>query len=239
MRSAKVQPILCRMTAPSLRTKRVVETPTLAVCGATGLPISAPTELSVGSSNGGNPRICPTRAWNFPNMAFVDVLLPDSATPIQPRMGATRMKAVPIFAKALASEAAMPEKLYTYAKPKMNTPTSMAPHICCQVLDQISASCRLVIRCSSATMSHETNIAVPPTNGVQLKTAVIVAPGVIEDTAATWRRRPLIAVRLDQGPVQATTTATRTPMGSQASTSSRSESPCAAACAPGGTGTPP
>src|SRR6201999_189885 len=100
------------MTSPSLRTKRVVDTPTLAVCGAIGFPISEPTELMVGSSNGGKPRICPTNAWNLPNIALVDVLLPDRATPMNPRIGATTMKAEPIDEKALAREAAMREKLW-------------------------------------------------------------------------------------------------------------------------------
>jgi hypothetical protein len=44
-----------RITSPSLRTNLLVDTPTLAVCGAIGLPISAPTELNVGSSSGGMP----------------------------------------------------------------------------------------------------------------------------------------------------------------------------------------
>ena len=39
--------MLWRMTSPSLRTNLLVDTPTLAVCGAIGLPISAPTEFSV------------------------------------------------------------------------------------------------------------------------------------------------------------------------------------------------
>src|ERR1700756_520800 len=177
------------MTWPSLRTKRVVDTPTLAVCGATGLPISAPTELTVGSSRGGNPRICPTSAWNLPNIALVDVLLPDSATPMKPRIGATTMKAVPSEENAFASEAAIPEKLYTNASPKMNTPTSRAPHICDQVLAQISASCLPVTRSSSATMIHEARMAEPPTNGVHLNAAVIFAPWAMEEAAATcnWK----------------------------------------------------
>jgi hypothetical protein len=45
---------------PSLRTKRVVETPTLAVWDATGFPISAPTEFSDGSKSVGNPKSLPT-----------------------------------------------------------------------------------------------------------------------------------------------------------------------------------
>ena len=105
--------MLWRITSPSLRTNRLVETPTLAVCGAIGLPISAPTEFSVGSSSRREAEDLPTSAWNSPNIALVEVLLPDSATPIQPRIGATTMKATPIFEKALASEPAMPEKLKT------------------------------------------------------------------------------------------------------------------------------
>jgi hypothetical protein len=103
--------MLWRMTSPSLRTNLLVETPTLAVCGATGLPISAPTELKVGSSSGGMPSCAPTSAWNLPNMVLVDVLDPDSATPMKPSSGATTMNAVPIPEKPLASEEAMPEKL--------------------------------------------------------------------------------------------------------------------------------
>src|SRR6478609_9174809 len=94
----KVQPMLWRMTSPSLRTKRLVETPTLAVCGAIGLPISAPTELRVGSSSGGIPSCTPTSAWNLPNMALVEVFEPDSATPMKPSIGATMMKAAPRLA---------------------------------------------------------------------------------------------------------------------------------------------
>ncbi|HEX7266417.1 MAG TPA: hypothetical protein VF256_03220 [Streptosporangiaceae bacterium] len=37
----------------------------------------------------------PTAYWNPPNSAFVEVLRPDSATPIQPRSGASRMNQVP------------------------------------------------------------------------------------------------------------------------------------------------
>src|SRR5271166_4822636 len=97
------------MTAPSLRTYCVVETPTLAVCGATGLPISAPTELSVGSSRTGKPRSLPTMFWNAPNIALVEVLLPERATPIQPRIGEMIRNHQPIFENANASDDAMPE----------------------------------------------------------------------------------------------------------------------------------
>src|SRR5438045_8367769 len=74
----KVQPMLWRMTSPSLRTNLLVETPTLAVWGAIGLPISAPTEFRVGSSSGGMPSCAPTSAWNLPNMALVEVFEPRS-----------------------------------------------------------------------------------------------------------------------------------------------------------------
>src|SRR5215469_6529736 len=105
--------MLWRMTSPSLRTNLLVDTPTLAVCGATGLPISAPTEFNVGRRNGGKPSWTPTSAWNLPNMALVEVFDPDSATPMKPRIGATMMNAVPNDEKPLASDDAMPEKLNT------------------------------------------------------------------------------------------------------------------------------
>src|SRR6478752_6210235 len=46
------------MTWPSLRTNRVVDTPALAVCGATGLPTSAPSEFSDGNSSSGAMAPC-------------------------------------------------------------------------------------------------------------------------------------------------------------------------------------
>src|SRR3954468_5854531 len=101
------------ITSPSLAPNLDGGTPTLAVCGAMGLPISAPTELNVGNSSGGMPSCTPTSAWNLPNIAFVDVLEPDSATPMKPRIGATMMNAVPIDEKPFASDDAMPEKLNT------------------------------------------------------------------------------------------------------------------------------
>src|SRR6266513_1564095 len=100
----KVQPMLWRMTSPSLRTNLLVDTPTLAVCGAIGLPISAPTEFSVGSSSGGMPSCAPTSAWNLPNMAFVEVFEPERATPMKPSIGATMMNAVPMLEKPLAGQ---------------------------------------------------------------------------------------------------------------------------------------
>src|SRR5579864_9224154 len=107
--STSVQPILWRITWPSSRTNLEVETPTLAVCGATGLPTSAPTEFNEGNNSTGKPSSLPTCTCTRPNKLLVDVLLPESATPIQPRMGASRMKAEPTFEKPKASDAPIPE----------------------------------------------------------------------------------------------------------------------------------
>src|SRR5437870_12346302 len=96
------------MTSPSLRTNRLVDTPTLAVCGAMGLPTSAPTELNEGSISGGRFNSRPVIICTGPNMALVDVLLPDSATPTQPRIGARTTKKGPTFEQPYASEFAMP-----------------------------------------------------------------------------------------------------------------------------------
>src|SRR5260221_3894500 len=98
-----VQPMLWRMTSPSLRTNLLVETPTLAVCGATGLPISAPTEVRVGSSSGGMPSCTAISAWNLPNIALVEAVEPDSATAMEARIGHTMMNAVAMLQKHVAS----------------------------------------------------------------------------------------------------------------------------------------
>src|SRR5579859_2346963 len=118
-------------------------------------------------------------------MALVEVLLPDSATPIQPRIGATTTKAGPILAKALASEPAMPEKLNTLAKPKMKTPTSSAPHIWPKVLRKISPSCAGPTLSSRATITHDARMAVPPDQGVNLK---VTATGWF--SIASWAETP-------------------------------------------------
>ena len=67
--------------------------------------------VRTGSNSGGMPSCAPTRAWNFPNIALVDVFDPDRATPMKPRIGATMTNAVPIDEKPFASDDAMPEKL--------------------------------------------------------------------------------------------------------------------------------
>ncbi len=50
----------------------------------------------------------PIEYWNPPNSAFVDVLLPDSATPIQPTIGARIRNVGPICANPCAIVLAIP-----------------------------------------------------------------------------------------------------------------------------------
>src|SRR5262252_5100172 len=163
--STSVHGRLYRMTCPSRRTYLVVETPTLAVCGAIGLPISAPTEFSDGSSSGGMCSSPPTEYWNEPNSALVDVLLPDSATPIQPTIGARIRNVGPIWANPCAIVLAMPDQLNTSASPKMIGATSSAPHICENVVRKISASCAGRTRCTTTMISQDTKIQVPAIAG--------------------------------------------------------------------------
>src|SRR6516165_11027155 len=105
----KLQAMLYLITTPFLRTYFVVDTPTLVVCGAMALPTSAPTEFSEGNSRTGAPRILATDNWTCPNSALDEVLLPDSPTAIQPRMGESKINGVPTLEKPLAMEFAMPE----------------------------------------------------------------------------------------------------------------------------------
>jgi hypothetical protein len=62
------------------------------------LPISTPTEFGDGSSGGGRCSSPPVEWWSPPDSALVDVLLPDSATPIQPTVGARIRNVEPIWA---------------------------------------------------------------------------------------------------------------------------------------------
>src|SRR5580692_6415535 len=123
----------------------------------------------------------------------------------------------------------------------MKTPTRQAPHICDQVLAKISPTWLMLTRIKSATTIQDARIAEPPTNGLKSNAAVMVAPGAIEEAAVTARCSQLTAGSADHGPVQATTMATRTMIGSQPWNTSPAESPwpsawasCAAV-----TGTPP
>src|ERR1700761_3334075 len=122
------------MTWPSLRTNWVVATPTLAVCGAIGLPTSAPSEFSDGNSSSGACSRVATVYWKWPNNALDDVLLPDSATATQPRIGEMTTNQVPRLENPLAIELPMPLNVNTAARPKISGPTSSAPHIWRSVL---------------------------------------------------------------------------------------------------------
>src|SRR5262249_38406985 len=123
----------------------------------------------------------------------------------------------------------------------MNTPTSMAPHICDQVAAKILPSCEPLMRYNNATTIQEAKIALPPTNGVQLKIAAMVAPGASEEAALTCKCKPMMDGSFDHGPVQATTMAIRTRIGSQPWNTSPAVSPCPSDWAPSAavTGTPP
>lgn len=96
-------------TMPSLLTYGVVDTPTLTVCGATGLPNSAPTELLAGNNGTGKPNNLPTVACNAPNNVLEAVLLPDRAAPMKPKKGDIMINTSPTNELAYANEYAMPE----------------------------------------------------------------------------------------------------------------------------------
>src|SRR4051812_10841195 len=95
----------------------------------------------------------------------------------------------------------------------MNTPTRQAPHICVQVRRKISPSCWPLTRSRMATIAHDARIAEPPTNGLKSNTALIVAPWERDDAAPTTQWTQITPGSADHGPVQATTTATRTAIG--------------------------
>src|SRR5579872_2307961 len=121
----------------------------------------------------------------------------------------------------------------------MKMPTRQAPHICDHVLVQASLSWLPFTRSSSAEMIHDTRMAVPATKGVQLKAAVMVAPGVMDDDASTESFSPLIFGRSDHGPVQAMTTTTSTRMGIHPCQISLPARPWPSTAAAPETGTPP
>src|ERR1700733_15418408 len=121
----------------------------------------------------------------------------------------------------------------------MNTPTRQAPHICDQVLAKIARIGAKLTRNTITVMIQDAKIAVPPTNGVQLKMARIGAPPGSPEVAATSKWRPMIPGSFDQGPVQATTTAIRIAIGNQAMPTSPAERPGASAWVSPLTGAPP
>ena len=63
-------------------------------------------------------------------MALVEVLLPDSATPMKPRIGATTMKYGPSAENALASDPAVPQKFKTIGQAEdEDADQAGAPHL--------------------------------------------------------------------------------------------------------------
>src|SRR5215475_15972931 len=112
----------------------------------------------------------PTAYWKPPNSAFVEVLLPDSATPIQPRSGASRMNHVPTRENPKASVLAIPEKLKTVASPKMIGATSRAPHVCEKLRLTAAPTCSTPTLNTARMTSRETRIQVPATAGANFHT---------------------------------------------------------------------
>src|ERR1700758_1845617 len=116
----------------------------------------------------------------------------------------------------------------------MNTPTSNAPHIWCQVRRKTSPICAPfnlpIPSSSSATMIHEARIAVPPTNGAKLKTALTLPLGTGQDGASAEQATAVSLNQLilgsgDHGPVQAATTTSSTTKGIQHCSTSPGERP--------------
>src|SRR5579871_597364 len=117
----------------------------------------------------------------------------------------------------------------------------------------MSPSCPLlslpIIARSSATRIHATRIALPPTNGANLNTAVTSGLAAVQVPAAAAAAEHAIALLWnhvilgsgDQGPVQAATTPSNTANGIHACATCPCVSPCPrvwCACARS-TGTPP
>src|ERR1700723_93845 len=107
-------------------------------------------------------------ACTGPNMAFVEVLLPERATPIQPRTGASTTKNRPILESPNASELAIPVYTKVYARAKIKNATSNAPHICLNVRLNTCPNCSPLGRRINKIISQETSVEVPPPSGEKL-----------------------------------------------------------------------
>src|SRR6185437_151732 len=98
-------------------------------------------------------------------------------------------------------------------------------------------------RKASAVSIQETKIALPPTKGAKLKSAVMVVPVATDELAATLALKRLTPGSGDHGPVHSTTTTMRMAKGSHAWTISPVVRPCplrsSVACSLAETGTPP
>src|SRR5487761_1745113 len=150
--------------------------------------------------------------------------------------------------KPFAIELAMPEKLKALAKPKMNTPTRSAPHICWNVLAKTAGrTCaqrgRATAEARSRISSHENRIEVPAIPGAQANTT---APGLplIEETKPAAALKGMYLGSGDHGPVHSATTTTRIMNGAKPSQTSRLEAggvdpPLGVGRRSGRSGTPP
>lgn len=118
----------------------------------------------------------PTEYWKPPNSAFVEVLLPDRATPMKPMTGARMRNAGPIWAKPCASVFAMPEKLNTVASPKITGVTISAPHIWAKVSRNMPGISRGWTRSATRMTSQDTRIQVPATAGEKDQETSVALP---------------------------------------------------------------
>src|SRR5271170_3660357 len=131
-------------------------------------------------------------------MAFVDVLLPERATPIHPSMGARTMKNGSIFESPNASELAIPVKTKMYAIANTKAATNSAPHICLKVRMKTSFTIAPPGLRIARIISQDAIVDDPPPNGVKLKSDVM-GFWVIEDVATTDHLNKLTAGRCDHG----------------------------------------
>src|ERR1700758_1436829 len=104
----------------------------------------------------------------------------------------------------------------------MNTPTSSAPHICLNVRLKIAPIwlpwSRPIAISRTATMIHETRIAVPPMYGAKLNTALTSGLAGSQAFASDEHAVAAVLNQLtfgsgDQGPVHAATTMSRIAKG--------------------------
>src|SRR5690606_18368204 len=73
------------------------------------LPVTPPVVLAATISTSGRPSCCAVVACKAPNKALAEVSEPVRNTPIQPRNGEKKVKALPVWARARAKVADKPE----------------------------------------------------------------------------------------------------------------------------------
>src|SRR6516162_11023623 len=132
----------------------------------------------------------------------------------------------------------------------MKTPTSYAPHIWWTLRRHTSPIwpplSRPIAISSTSTMIQVVRIAVPAMYGAKLKATVTLGLAAVQVAASAeqptaWALNQLTLGSVDQGPVQAATTASSTANGSQACSTSPGFKPCDCVCraVAASTGTPP